>query len=80
MSSSFHTFHLFCASPGCILRRDLMQEKNSKILKFNHISKRVSEKQFTGCEAGEDQPAVFGIRVSAQHVHRASFSNQWLNG
>ena len=38
------------------------------------------DKQFTGCEAGEDQPAVSGTGVSAQSVPRAPFSNQWLNG
>lgn len=71
-------------SPGCIPRRDLMQEKHDKILlKVNHFSEWLEsdgERMKRGCEAGGDSPAVFDTRASARSVPRASFSNHRFNG
>lgn len=58
----------------------LLQENNVLTLKVNYNRERERAGEFTGCEDGEDQPAVFGSRVSVQSAPMASFSNQRLNG
>lgn len=57
------------------------QKDSLFILKLNIFTNRdsVSEKK-KSCEAGGDQPAVFGTRVSVQSVPWASFGNHSLNG
>lgn len=57
------------------------QKDSLFILKLNIFTNReIVRAKKNNCEAGGDQPAVFGTRVSVQSVPWASFGNHSLNG